>query len=533
MFPTDDASIAALGESAETLLRVVGKWLVRRKESVKVLDETLVRRYMSVDFDLPRSVEPTHKTAGGLPVSYAPLFFLQKGSDDLPPPSAIMTEPQPHFANFDLRDAANTAMSLPPRTWNASVSIAAMQTAMVRASESLGIPIPDDNRRPIDEVLENIARRERNVAVQLLEDFTGNDPLHDRVRVLRDLLREDQTFRWLVSACAVSSVAMVPLVGQQARQGIVKLAFNQQIATFDAPAWRRPGDRLRWEAKNVAARLGWAGYELWIDTPFTAADTYHVEVAAPNGLEIYDTGLLRLPEEVADPTGDEARQPADYKNTLSRASGLATEVHLYAPTAGSAHGTLTWVRLRARRQEFVGGAAAVAAVVSLVLWLGYFLADQVKTSPAGIPELLLLFPGAIATYVGRPGRHGLTTRMLFTARLLLMLVSATPYVAAAALALTERRQGKLVGDTFETWWLVLAIVASVGAGALLLTRILPWPQLRVQRIADRVGASWGYPSREVARRSPRRRRRNANQNPPPADGGEPGPTGSSDDTSAP
>src|SRR3954451_12852644 len=117
MYPTDPNIIATLGANAARLLSDVGGWMVRRKESVDVLDETLVRRHMSVDFDLPDWVWPTHNNSAGLPVAYAPLFFLQKGSDDLPDPSAVMLDPPPHFANFDLRDAASRSMSLPPRTW--------------------------------------------------------------------------------------------------------------------------------------------------------------------------------------------------------------------------------------------------------------------------------------------------------------------------------------------------------------------------------------------------------------------------------
>src|SRR4051794_40155309 len=103
MYPTGINEVPAPGELAADLLADV-LWVTRRKEAIEVIDETLVRRRMSVDYDLPETVKEIHETSAGTKVFYAPLFFLQKGSDDLPKPGPELVDPQPHFAAFDVRD---------------------------------------------------------------------------------------------------------------------------------------------------------------------------------------------------------------------------------------------------------------------------------------------------------------------------------------------------------------------------------------------------------------------------------------------
>jgi hypothetical protein len=107
-----------------------------------------------------------------------------------------------------------------------------------------------------------------------------------------------------------------------------------------------------------------------------------------------------------------------------------------------------------------------------------------------VAALLLLFPGAVAAYAVRAGRHPLTARLLFVARGLLLIVSATPYVAAAALALTPREQDQLTGSSYEYWWFWLAITSSVCTVTLILGHVLPQPQIRWQRAVARLSKDY-------------------------------------------
>lgn len=442
-------------------------------------DDTIVRRMMSVDFELPSWVFPLHTTDDGEQIRYAPLFFLQKGSDNLPPPSLVLERPPPHFADFDLRGPAGGAMSLPPRSWNASVSVQAMKVAFEEGARAHGIACGPPESLFVFAALDQIARSERNEAVGLLGDLLDPDRTIPEFVALSKVLSADSGFAWLVSACSVASVAMVPLVGVGAGHGIVKLAYSQEVVA--AAPWRL-----------LRAAAGFRGYEIWFDAPFIGARTYHVEIPAPDGLEILDAGLVAVNESEAVSVHNDAAKPkaAEKSSVLHRASGFAQQVHLYVDDAKSQHGAFAWVRLRARRREFVPVALAISLLITGVLWAAYGLTDQVRDSPTGVAALLLLFPGAVAAYAVRAGRHALTARLLFVARGLLLIVSTTPYVAAAALALTPREQGQLVGSNYECWWFWLAVGASVCTVGLILGHVMPQPKIRWQQATARLSKDY-------------------------------------------
>jgi len=463
--------------TAVDLLANVGSWVTRRKDAIEIIDEALVRRRMSVDYELPASVTEIETTAGGQKVYYAPLFFLPKGSDELPPPGPELIEPEPHFAAFDLRDATDRAMSLPPRYWNATISIQALEIVIERAATEHNVGIPPAHWRYLRVLLRVICRSERNEAVGILHELKTRPDLPQPFADLRNLvdLEHDEILSWLLDACSQSSIAMVPLVGDEARQGIVKLAFNAQNAVLSDPG------RIKALIRAAGARIGWTGYELWIDTPFIGAETHHVEVSAPPGLQIYDAGLIDVSEEVPDDP------PRDYANQVSWVSGKASEVHLYAPEAREKRRALTWVRLRVRRQEFLAVAVMASILVSVALWVAYGASEQIKQSPRGVPELLLLFPGTIAAYAARPPRHRLTSRMLVVARGLLLLVSLMPYLAAGSLALAEHKRDLIVSNSFRRPLEIFAIIASIGTVGLLLAWALPQPKITWQRLQRTLG----------------------------------------------
>jgi hypothetical protein len=488
MYPEDEQITKQLGESAARLLVEVDTWIIRRKESVEVLDDSVVRRHMSVDFDLPSWVKSVHEARDGKSVYYAPLFMLQKGSDDIPLPTNVMVEPPPHFAGFDLRDPRGESMSLPPRVWNATVSIQTLRAAFREAGLRHGVSIGPPLWPFIDELLEHICRSERNEAVGMLEELKRGplDGMAAQYVWIRALIALDKTLDWLLEACAKSSVAMVPLIGDAARQGVVKLSYTEQIARFGVPLdfkTVRDSQKRRALFRQVGALAGSARYEFWIDTPFIGSQNYHIEVSAPEGLEIYDAGLIEVSE---DPPPETAVDGGNI-GTLARVSGLARERHLYWPGAGAQHGALTWVRMRVERQEVLTVAAVVSFLIAAILWISHGTAKGIMSSPRGVPELLLLFPGAVATYVVRPGSHRLTGRLVRIVRGVLVLVSLTPYVAAASLALAKHdKDGRITSDSFIPWLWWLAIIATVGAAFLLVARFTPQPLIRRQRIGERL-----------------------------------------------
>jgi hypothetical protein len=477
VYPDDEQSLEALGRSAADLVQDGPDWVLRRKEKVTLLDETTVRRQMSVDFAVPsRAWSRPFRT--GDRISYAPLFFLQKGSDEEFDPAAELTEPEPHFANFDFRDERGRALSLPPRIWNAEVS-GRMLWAVI--SDALGRhpDLDGSDSTGIEAIARDLCRSPHLRAVKLVRllrhgqsvDYENRQT--EEENILRQLDAREPTVRRMLDVCSISSVVMIPLLGPEARNGILKLSYDEQVASVSSDR-----KRFHW----AQAEVGWTGFELWVETPYIAASTYHFEIQAPEGLEIYDAGLVRVGLRPLHAAG----RP-EYDRRLDRASGFASRLHLYKPCAEEEAKALAWVRLRVRRQEFVGGAMVASGLASIVLWVAFAFADDASKSPAGVPTLLLLLPSLIAAYVVRPGPHRLTVRMLRVARWLVGAAAALPFVAAGFLALTDRdRQGHIINPQFKWWWLGLAISATLIALVLAATRLFPQPEINARRWRKRL-----------------------------------------------
>lgn len=473
LYPNREADLARLGREAAHLLSS-SEWVLRRKEKVTLLDETTVRRQMSVDFQVP-SGRPSLGQVDGEPVAYAPLFFLQKGLDDPFDPAAPLKDPHKLFANFDLRNEHGQALSLPPREWNGLVT-SQMLRAVLSEAAVRHPPAPID-MTGIEAILHLVCTAEQLTAENLLESLRQKESV-DGERWTRDqaelwrLDREDQQLHRMLNLSAGASVAMVPLIGRNARHGILKLSYDEQVAKLTPP-----GSPL---LRPFLAAIGWVGYELWVVAPSLGAETFHFEFQAPDGLELYDSGLVEI-------DGPPPGKPAiDHGPTLDRVSGHTSRLHLYSQSSGGQVNAFAWIRLRVRGQEFVGGAAIAAVLVAATLWGAWFLSRDQDLSPISVPTLLLLAPSFIAAYAVRPGAHRLTARMLKNARWIVGLIGVLPFVAAAVFAFAPREEGadKIADYGFRCWWLYLAIAASLLALTLLGSIAFPIAQRKRNQIRD-------------------------------------------------
>ncbi len=479
LYPTDSGAIEELGQSAADLLEVArqNQWLLRRKEKAVLLDESVIRRQMSIDFALPKSVNPKARV-GRSEVWFAPLFFLSKGLDEPFDPEAPLGPPEPFVANFDLRDRHGQALSLPSRTWNGKVTTEMLRVMIEASLDRQGFQLAGlrDGIRGFALKLCTSDHRTAGKLLDRLREQLDEAPAGRRATAKEEPIEtaiamadaKDVRLARMLEVCSGASVAMIPLIGRECRQGIVKLSFDEEVTTVTSAA-------QRWQ--RARAMIGWSGYELWAETPFVGAASYHFEFEAPEGLEIYDSGLVRV--DGPPPTNDESRS----ETMLDRVSGYSSRLHLYEPSASEALKSFAWVRLRARRQEFVGGAAIAGVVVMAAMWGAHFAAGDAALTPAAVPTLLLLVPSLIAAYAVRSGTHRLTARMLSPARWIVALSATIPFFAAAALALAQRDgdSGEVTNRAFETWWLVGACLATALALILLGTRWFPIPELKAER----------------------------------------------------
>lgn len=472
LYPTDPAAVEDLGESAAELLDFAreDRWLLRRKEKAALLDDSVIRRQMSIDFVLPSSVA-SRACIAKQEVWYAPLFFLPKGLDEPFDSEAPLGPPEPFLANFDFRDRHGQALSLPSRTWNGLITTEMLRTLIEASLEKQGFDMTD-LRDGIQRFAFNLCTSDHRSAALILETLRKQYQADDEPDSISGAIGAadwvDERLARMLEVCSGASVAMIPLIGPECRQGIVKLSFDEEVTSVTSGA-------QRWQ--RALAGIGWGGYELWAETPYIGAASYHFEFEAPEGLEIYDSGLVR----VDGPRPDNNDPHPGTK--LDRVSGYCSRLHLYEPNASETLKSFAWVRLRVRRQEFVGGAAIAGFVVALAMWAAYFVAGDAALTPTAIPTLLLLVPSVIAAYAVRPGPHRLTARMLLPARWIVALSATIPFVAAAILALAQRDEdsGEVTNRAFENCWLVGAAAATVLALILFGTRSFPIPELKARQ----------------------------------------------------
>lgn len=386
-------------------------WIERRKESVQLLDDTALRREISVDFSLRRDVDPLLKELKGSPdeqLFCAPVFVLPKS------PSNLMA--------FDLCDEESKSLALISLEDNARISGEVLVQMVRRAAEDqLSEALADELRR--------LARLEGPRAEQLAARLLSDDGPWPEINAA--VKRNDRLRLW-ISTLAHSLILVVLYRSAGPRRKLVKLTFEEPILTD----------------QRSLTRLGWASYRVAIDSPLIEARSFHFEAESPPGLRISKAQL----------TDTERDEPATE-------TGFMKRVHLYRRGAERAGAGTAVLWLDVSGPGFIGG-AVMASSLTLAALVGCAVkATEITENPTSAPALLLVLPGLIASYVARPDQHALTTRLLSAARRLLLAVAFCAYLAAATVALSGSRPeaDELTerSSSLRTWLLSLAVVSGV------------------------------------------------------------------------
>lgn len=185
--------------------------------------------------------------------------------------------------------------------------------------------------------------------------------------------------------------------------------------------------------------------------------SYHIEVPAPEGLEIHD-GLVMAWREMGASRDLQARSRC----------GPSRRAHLHVHSASQgALGRLAtrirpspagWLRVAALSSATIGFLLAVGAWSGI---LNEVLLEHPPSLRSGVAGLLLGVPGILAVLLVRTGEHPLTSRLLLGIRVLLVLSAGLAYSAAATLLIAQ-------GQT-RINWTALAIagiafaVSTIGA----------------------------------------------------------------------
>lgn len=332
-------------------------WILRRKETLELLSERLVRHRVTVDFRAPDL---------GDQCAVLPLFVLRKA------PGA--------FTEFDFVDSSGTSLSLPGRAENVEGSTKILLAAAERELEALPEPLTLTPR--LRRELKFIASSGADDSIaQLLHEWPSRDPVRTstfRLRFWRHravrrypankvALMNSPTFAWLVWMLARNSIVALPDDAAIRSCRILKLVYVEEVTDLVSAPASRPIPRLMRMIGRLFYRLGWRGYPIAVQIPCAGARTFHFEMHAPDGVEILDAGVRE--------TG----------NIVSK--GVRSRVHLYEPDALAAKELTAYIQTRIRGAGFAGSAALTATFIAASIWLAWQFDDKLAGRQLGALHL--------------------------------------------------------------------------------------------------------------------------------------------------
>jgi hypothetical protein len=187
-----DARIEQIGLLIEPMLSEDLSWIERRKETVEILDDTALRRQISVDFSLRGSTAPLlppRTKSSDEELFCAPVFVLAKTPADL--------------MAFDLEDEDGHGMTLISRADNARISGSFLVHMAGRILNKEGRDLPSRLAAEVRRIAEanegaglELARRLISPAVTKWPDEIARLRKHDR-------------FVWWLETLAHSSIVVV------------------------------------------------------------------------------------------------------------------------------------------------------------------------------------------------------------------------------------------------------------------------------------------------------------------------------------
>ena len=249
------------------------EWLHRIVESLSFPspDELLVRREVSFDLTIPDGLLPTQERPGGVPTFYVPLSFIRKW---------------PPIIGFDLHDAAGHALPFLTRAQNDVIDYAlliAAGDAVIGQGTAVG---------ELPAQLEELVRTPRDAASKAFYAVVEPGQISGEAGALRRRLASDETFRILAYNLVSQTVLWAPVAGLPGERHIVKLGYDIR-REFSLFFWRR-------------AAYGWTSFKADFELPHIGdAGSYHLDIATPSPLRVWDARLRLSPPEQDDEAADE------------------------------------------------------------------------------------------------------------------------------------------------------------------------------------------------------------------------------------
>jgi hypothetical protein len=386
-----DKDFRSVGLLNAQLLLFWSSWTHRRVERIKFVDEDVIRRATSVDFTVPHWFHRVRGTPrSGVARQLVPLGLLRKGT--------MMT--------FSLH--SDFEQSLPLLTTPQNIEVAEA-TLVALAGQVIEGPVPDKVRDDLRALVQGDAEE----AEVHLENLYQR---HDKHSGVRGLLGNSRVFRSLSKPLADNFLALT----------MIEIGWHQRRVLhycYDEPLYfNRTGSFRNFMAPAVGGPR-----EALITLPaLSHADSYHVEIEAPDGLQIVTReGWTEYPGGSAPLQGIE-----------KTGSHQRSHIHFKQPELGAK--ALVLARLFPRASAIVrsscfAGALAFLTILFFQLRLSKITGPHAGDQKAAAAAVLLGFQAVVSLYLARSDQNAMTTNLLWPVRLIAALPGTAAFVTAAAI----------------------------------------------------------------------------------------------------
>jgi hypothetical protein len=197
--------------------------------------------------------------------------------------------------------------------------------------------------------------------------------------------------------------------------------------------------------------------------------SYHLEIEAPEGLQVTAAHLGELPAYLLPQANSEQDRKSDFE------MGNLQRAHLYLSGIRQGQSGRAVFYLRPRPETIVRPAALTGCIVSLTILIICLRLENIGPNISAVATLLLLIPGGLSAYVARHREPITTTARLFRLRIAALTSGLWAFLSALLLVLGRDWRLNRTKDAFappEEWGLIrpglwLLFVMSLGSVAYL------------------------------------------------------------------
>ena len=444
------------------------RWIYRRVEQIEFVERTMVRRRISIDFEVPAHALELEYGEGEdkKVVRFVPLSLLRSW---------------PPVLNFDLQDQDGKPLSLVSRATTNAIDERVLkllaESAMAEASPA------------VEQAIDNIVHREgpaARVGARLLsegaQEFVEEREKRPSAETENKEIDLDALDRLLdLGAMMVDTTMLwIQVDGEVGERRIVKLSYDEPVRGKLAPI------------RRFFTSIGLASVVVNFEVPHIGdAGSYHLEILAPEQMEFTDARLV-LSEDPTPPSRITVwrdrlkRVPARLESRIARRRGLpgppepaadyqrhrqllTKRTHLYLAGERQRAFATASAWFLPERQGTVTAAATLSLAVAAVLLVFRGVADEIAfgTQPGlygAAVGFLLLAPGLLTYVLLRRREHALVRRVLGASRFLAVSTALLPVMCAGLLILAvARKDPALLAEwTDRAVWASWVLLGTLG-----------------------------------------------------------------------